>query len=83
MSTCYTSVAATASPCTDTINDPCHPYVWFMFEAVIPISAFLAIPQTAQDIAVTTSILYSSSLIVEVYKKLSPSFGIDTTNSEI
>jgi hypothetical protein len=42
--TCYTSVAATASACTGTMNDPCYPYVWFMFEAVIPISAFLAIP---------------------------------------
>ena len=44
-STCYTLVAATASACTSTMNDPCYPYVWFMFEAVIPFSAFLAIPQ--------------------------------------
>jgi hypothetical protein len=44
-STCYTSVTAIASACTGTMNDPCYPYVWFMFEAVIPFSAFLAIPQ--------------------------------------
>jgi hypothetical protein len=44
-STCYTSVTATASACTGTMNDPCYPYVWFMFEAVIPFTAFLAIPQ--------------------------------------
>jgi hypothetical protein len=43
--TCFTSVAATANNCSGTINDPCFPYVWFLFEAVIPFSAFLAIPQ--------------------------------------
>jgi hypothetical protein len=52
-----------------------------MFEAVIPFSAFLAIPQIPPDITVTTSILYSTSLKIEVYKKLSPSFGIDTPDS--
>jgi hypothetical protein len=44
-STCYTSVIASASACTGTMNDPCYPYAWFMFEAVIPFSAILAIPQ--------------------------------------
>ena len=43
-STCYTSVTATTSSCSGNMDDPCYPYVWFMFEAVIPFSAFLAIP---------------------------------------
>jgi hypothetical protein len=43
--TCFTSVDATAGTCTSTMNDPCYPYVWFMFEAVIPFSTFLAIPR--------------------------------------
>jgi hypothetical protein len=60
--TCYTSVAATTSACTGTMNDPCYPYAWFMFEAVIPFSAFLAIPKIPADNTVTTSILYSTSL---------------------
>jgi hypothetical protein len=80
-STCYTSVAATASACTGTINDPCYPYVWFMFEAVIPFSAFLAIPRIPPDYTAITSIMYSTSLKVEVYKNLSPSFSIDTPDS--
>jgi hypothetical protein len=78
-STCYTSVAATAtSDCTGTMNDPCYPYVWFIFEAVIPFSAFLAIPQIPPDPTVNNSTMYSTSLKIEVYKKLSPSFGMDT-----
>jgi hypothetical protein len=82
-STCYTSVAATASACTGTMNDPCYPYVWFMFEAVIPFSTFLAIPQIPQTYPVTDSNLYSSSLKVEVYKKLSVDFGNVTLDSQI
>ena len=42
-STCFTSKSSSA--CTGTMNDPCYPYVWFMFEAVIPFTAFLAVPQ--------------------------------------
>jgi hypothetical protein len=53
---CFTSVAEMSeSACTGTMNDPCYPYVWFMFEAVIPFSAFLAIPQISPDSSVTTS----------------------------
>jgi hypothetical protein len=52
-STCYTST--TASACTGTMNDPCYPYVWFMFEAVIPFSAFLAIPRIPQSYPVSDS----------------------------
>ncbi len=44
-SSCFTSAITTASDCTGTMNDPCYPYVWFIFEAVLPFSAFLAIPQ--------------------------------------
>ena len=45
-STCYTTAITNASACqSGSRNDPCYPYVWFMFEAVIPFSAFLAIPQ--------------------------------------
>ncbi len=44
--TCYTSLKeTTARLCTNSMNDPCYPYVWFIFEAVIPFSTFLAIPQ--------------------------------------
>ena len=60
--TCYTSVAAADSACTGTMNDPCYPYVWFMFEAVIPFSAFLAIPRIPPNSPVTTSSLYSTGL---------------------
>ena len=80
--TCFTSVAeASVSACTGTMNDPCYPYVWFIFEAVIPFSAFLAIPQISPDSKVTTSFEYSTSLKIEVYKKLSPSFGIAAPDS--
>jgi hypothetical protein len=82
-STCYTSVAATTSACTGTMNDPCYPYVWFMFEAVIPFSAFLVIPQIPPDPSAITSIMYSTSLKVEVYKKLAPDFGMNTPDSQI
>jgi hypothetical protein len=60
--TCYTSVAAADSACTGTMNDPCYPYVWFMFEAAIPFSAFLAIPRIPSNTPVTTSSLYSTGL---------------------
>jgi hypothetical protein len=52
-----------------------------MFEAVIPFSAFLAIPQIPKGYGVTDSIMYSSNLKIEVYKKLSSSFGIATPDS--
>jgi hypothetical protein len=45
VSSCFTSADATVSDCTGAMNDPCYPYIWFKFEAVIPFSAFLAIPQ--------------------------------------
>jgi hypothetical protein len=79
--TCFTSIPATAIACTGTMNDPCYPYVWFMFEAAIPLSAFLAIPQIPPDPSAITSVMYSTSLKIEVYKKLSPSFGITTPDS--
>ena len=83
-STCYTTAITNASACqSGSRNDPCYPYVWFMFEAVIPFSAFLAIPQITQTYPVSDSNMYSNSLTVEVYKKLSPSFGMHTPDSEI
>jgi hypothetical protein len=65
------------------MNDPCFPYMWFVFEAVIPISTFIAIPQIPVDEIVFDSEDFSTNLKIEVYKKLSPSFGIDTPKSRI
>jgi hypothetical protein len=57
--------------------------VEFIFEAVIPFAAFLAIPQIPKTVPVDNSDMYSTNLQVKVYKKLSPSFGIDTPDSAI
>jgi hypothetical protein len=54
-----------------------------MFEAVIPFSAFLAIPQIPPVTSAITSIMYSTSLKIEVYKKLAVDFSNVTPDSQI